>query len=73
MGGRAPQASCECETADDPHSPQVHGIHRVLWGGVFLYVKESRNKQTIARYGHGTPDDWIERRLYSSAALQAWA
>jgi stearoyl-CoA desaturase (Delta-9 desaturase) len=55
----------KCETADDPHSPQVLGINRVLWGGVFLYVKESFNRETIARYGHGTPDDWIERTLYT--------
>jgi len=55
----------KCETADDPHSPQVLGINRVLWGGVFLYVKESRNRETIERYGHGTPDDWIERTLYT--------
>jgi stearoyl-CoA desaturase (Delta-9 desaturase) len=55
----------KCETAEDPHSPQIHGIHRVLWAGVFLYVRESFNKQTLERYGHGTPDDWIERTLYS--------
>jgi stearoyl-CoA desaturase (delta-9 desaturase) len=55
----------KCETVDDPHSPQVLGINRVLWGGVFLYVKESRNRETIERYGHGTPDDWIERTLYT--------
>lgn len=55
----------KCETADDPHSPQVLGINRVLWGGVLLYVKESRNAETMTRYGHGTPDDWIERHLYS--------
>src|SRR4029450_13877965 len=42
------------ETAEDPHSPQVHGINRVLWLGVFLYVKESFNKETMDRYGHGT-------------------
>jgi hypothetical protein len=54
-----------CETAEDPHSPQVHGIHRVLWTGVFLYVREARNLDTLQRYGHGTPDDWIERHLYS--------
>lgn len=53
-----------CETKDDPHSPQVLGLNRVLWGGVFLYVKESRNKETVARYSRGTPDDWMERRLY---------
>src|SRR5882762_4059811 len=42
------------ETAEDPHSPQVYGINRVLWGGVFLYVKESYNQETLERYGHGT-------------------
>jgi len=54
-----------CETPDDPHSPQVVGINRVLWGGVFLYVKESHNRDTLERYGYGTPDDWIERNVYS--------
>ncbi len=53
------------ETPEDPHSPQVVGIHRVLWGGVILYVRESRNRATMERYGHGTPDDWLERRFYS--------
>ncbi len=59
----------KCETAEDPHSPQVYGINRVLWGGVFLYVKESFNKETMERYGHGTPDDWIEHNLYSRSAI----
>ena len=53
------------ETPEDPHSPQVLGINRVLWGGVLLYVKETRNRATMERYGHGTPDDWLERRVYS--------
>jgi len=53
------------ETPEDPHSPQVLGIHRVLWSGVFLYVKESRNRETMARYSHGTPDDALERMVYS--------
>ena len=56
----------KCETVDDPHSPQILGINRVLWGGVFLYVKEARNQETLARYGHGTPDDWMERHIYSA-------
>ena len=55
----------KCETAEDPHSPRVLGLSRVLWTGVFLYVKESRNVDTLERYGHGTPDDWLERKLYS--------
>ena len=55
----------KCETADDPHSPQVHGINKVLWTGVFLYVKESYKRETMERYGHGTPSDWIERNVYA--------
>ncbi len=55
----------KCETAEDPHSPQQVGLNRVLWGGVLLYVKESHNPQTLLRYGEGTPDDWLERNLYS--------
>src|ERR1044072_4294149 len=59
----------KCETAEDPHSPQELGINRVLWGGVFLYVKESYNRETMTRYGHGTPDDWLERNVYSRFAI----
>ncbi len=57
------------ETVDDPHSPQVLGLNRVLWGGVLLYVKEAARRDTIERYGHGTPDDWLERNLYSRYVL----
>ncbi len=59
----------KCETVEDPHSPQIHGINRVLWAGVLLYVKESYNKETLERYGHGTPDDWVERNIYSRHAM----
>jgi stearoyl-CoA desaturase (delta-9 desaturase) len=55
----------KCDTPEDPHSPQILGLNRVLWGGVFLYVKEGNRLETIERYGHGTPEDWIERNLYS--------
>ncbi|MDE2260188.1 MAG: fatty acid desaturase, partial [Betaproteobacteria bacterium] len=55
----------KCETIEDPHSPQVLGIHRVLWGGVLLYVDETRRAGTLERYGHGTPDDWMERHVYT--------
>lgn len=54
------------ETSEDPHSPQQLGIEKVLWDGTDLYRKESRNAETMERYGHGTPDDWIERRLYTA-------
>jgi stearoyl-CoA desaturase (delta-9 desaturase) len=59
----------KCETAEDPHSPQVLGINRVLWGGVLLYVKASADPVMVARYGQGTPDDWAERNIYSSHVL----
>lgn len=55
----------KCETVDDPHSPQVLGLYRVFPLGVRLYVRESHNKETIERYGAGTPDDWLEHHLYS--------
>ena len=58
-----------CETAEDPHSPQVLGINRVLWGGVLLYVDESAQRETIERFGQGTPDDWLERNLYSKYVM----
>jgi stearoyl-CoA desaturase (delta-9 desaturase) len=53
------------ETPEDPHSPQVHGIARVLWAGVFLYVREARDRDVLERYGRGTPNDWLENRLYA--------
>jgi len=57
------------ETPEDPHSPQVLGLNRVLWGGVFLYVKEANKPETLERYGHGTPDDWLERHVYSKFSV----
>lgn len=58
-----------CEQAGDPHSPQIFGIRKVLLEGWELYRTESMNLETLARYGHGTPDDWIERHLYARFSL----
>ncbi|MBC7480600.1 MAG: fatty acid desaturase, partial [Rhizobacter sp.] len=55
----------KCETVEDPHSPQTRGIKTLLLTGVELYRAESKIKETIAKYGLGTPDDWIERNLYT--------
>jgi stearoyl-CoA desaturase (delta-9 desaturase) len=55
----------KCDTPEDPHSPRVYGIARVLFAGVLLYVKAARDPQTVERYGHGAPDDWLERNLYA--------
>jgi len=59
----------KCETEADPHSPQIWGIWRVLFGGVGLYRKASADAETLDVYGRGTPDDWVERNLYSRFTL----
>src|SRR5690349_18748760 len=59
----------KCETAEDPHSPQVLGLRKVLLQGTELYRRESVNAETLERYGHGTPDDWIERNLYTRHSM----
>ncbi len=53
------------ETPDDPHSPKVYGLRKVVLEGSELYRVGVANQETLAKYGHGTPDDWIERNLYS--------
>ncbi len=61
----------KCETPDDPHSPQVLGIGKVMWQGAELYRQEAGRHETLARYGHLTPDDWLERHVYARFPL-AW-
>jgi len=58
------------ETEDDPHSPQTKGIRKVLLEGTELYQAEARNAETLQKYGLGTPDDWIERNLYTPYSWQ---
>jgi stearoyl-CoA desaturase (delta-9 desaturase) len=55
----------KCETDEDPHSPRILGIKKVLLQGAELYRKEARNKETLEKYGNGTPDDFLERHLYA--------
>jgi stearoyl-CoA desaturase (delta-9 desaturase) len=54
-----------CETERDPHSPKVFGIRTVLLRGAELYMEAAKHTDDLVRYGHGTPDDWLERNLYS--------
>lgn len=54
-----------CETEEDPHSPQVLGLKKVFWEGAELYRAESKNAETLVKFGHNTPSDWIERNLYT--------
>ncbi|MEJ2308578.1 MAG: fatty acid desaturase [Gammaproteobacteria bacterium] len=54
----------KCESQEDPHSPQVEGLNKVLWGGTWLYRKATQESETLEKYGRGTPDDWLERKVY---------
>ena len=55
----------KCETDDDPHSPQTRGLKEVFWRGAELYRAEAKNAETLSKYGHGTPNDWVENHVYS--------
>ena len=59
----------KCETAEDPHSPQTRGLRKVLWEGAELYRAEAKNAETLQRFGHGTPDDWLERNVYRHSVV----
>ncbi|WP_233864161.1 DesA family fatty acid desaturase [Paraburkholderia adhaesiva] len=59
----------KCETEEDPHSPQTRGIWKVLLQGAELYRAEAKNEETMRRYGHGTPDDWMERNVYKKYSV----
>ena len=53
------------EQPEDPHSPQQHGIGKVLFQGTELYRAEAARSETVRQYGHNTPSDWLERNLYT--------
>ncbi len=55
----------KCEREGDPHSPMIYGIDKVLWKGAELYRQEAANEETLKRFSHGTPNDWVENNLYS--------
>ncbi|OLL30021.1 acyl-CoA desaturase [Burkholderia sp. SRS-W-2-2016] len=55
----------KCETEEDPHSPQTRGIWKVLLEGAELYRTEAKNEETMRKFSHGTPNDWIERNVYT--------
>jgi len=63
----------KCDTAEDPHSPVIFGIKQVLFDGVELYRRETNNAETLAKYGQNTPDDWLERHLYTRHAMSGIA
>jgi len=58
-----------CETSEDPHSPVVLGIEKVMWQGADLYKVEAKNAETMEKFGQGTPTDWIERNVYAKHSV----
>lgn len=54
-----------CETKDDPHSPIMMGLSKVLWEGAELYRAAAKDEDMIHHYEHGTPKDWMEKHVYS--------
>lgn len=59
----------KCDTPEDPHSPQILGLKKVLWQGAELYRQEAANEATMEKYGKGTPNDWLERNIYRHSIL----
>jgi stearoyl-CoA desaturase (Delta-9 desaturase) len=59
-----------CETENDPHSPMIYGIKKVVAEGAELYRIEAKNEETLEKYGKGTPDDWLERNVYARFSWQ---
>jgi stearoyl-CoA desaturase (delta-9 desaturase) len=58
-----------CETPDDPHSPHVYGILKVLFAGAWLYASAAKDEQMVSAYGVGTPNDWVENKIYTPHPL----
>src|SRR5262245_15846496 len=50
----------------DPHSPKIFGLKRVVFEGYELYHVAASDPETLKNYGRGTPDDWLERHVYSA-------
>jgi stearoyl-CoA desaturase (Delta-9 desaturase) len=53
------------DVAGDPHSPVVLGIKKVFLQGAELYQAARKDRDMVAQYSHGTPTDWLERRIYA--------
>src|SRR5690606_26543952 len=63
----------KCETEEDPHSPVTKGIKKVFWEGAELYRTEAKKQETMDKYGHGTPDDWLEHNVYTKHSAKGVA
>lgn len=55
----------DTDISGDPHSPHVYGIWNILFKGVRYYYLAGKNSKMIMNFGKGTPDDWIEKKVYT--------
>ena len=55
------------DTADDPHSPVIHGFWRVQLGNVGLYRKVASDPESVRRYARDLPRDALDRVLFDHA------
>ncbi len=62
-----------CETEDDPHSPVIQGLNKILWRGMETYAEATSQPEIMKKYGSGCPDDWLERNVYSAYSLHGIA
>jgi stearoyl-CoA desaturase (delta-9 desaturase) len=53
------------DTDGDPHSPKLFGIKNIVFRGVYYYYQAAKDARMIVEYGVGTPNDWVERKVYT--------
>lgn len=53
------------DTVEDPHSPVIHGLWKILTRGTILYRKATRDEELIRTYGVGVTEDWMDNQLYT--------
>jgi stearoyl-CoA desaturase (delta-9 desaturase) len=53
------------DTDGDPHSPKLFGIKNIVFRGVYYYYQAAKDARMVVEYGAGTPNDWVERKVYT--------
>jgi stearoyl-CoA desaturase (delta-9 desaturase) len=53
----------------DPHSPVLTSLPAILFAGWAYYRRAVRDQAMLERYGQGTPDDWLERHVFTKLSF----